>query len=97
MFETLHETVQRDRKVIPPGKYAEVRFEELEANPLETLRKIYTLTGLTFSVEMEEKIRDFFKINASYKKNQFTLSPEEKQEISGQLSTLSADYGYDLN
>ena len=40
-FERMYEVFERDRHLIAPGQFCEVRYEELVANPIEQMRRVY--------------------------------------------------------
>ena len=40
-FETMYEKFDRDRTLLPPDRFCEVRYEDLVANPVGEMRTIY--------------------------------------------------------
>lgn len=90
-------TIERDRTDLPPGTMVQVRFEDLEASPVEVLKSVYKELGLSFSDELESKIRKFCLENASYKKNVFSLTGDENSIIARELgSHIRSWYPNDL-
>jgi omega-hydroxy-beta-dihydromenaquinone-9 sulfotransferase len=45
-YRTMYEVFFEERKLIPQGKLVEVRFEQLEEDPLGQLRHVYAVLGL---------------------------------------------------
>ncbi len=61
--------------------FAEIRFEELEADPVRMLKKIYSELDLQWSDAFETAARKFLSANSSYKKNIYKLTAEEQETI----------------
>ena len=40
-FARMYEVFQRDRELIPPGQLCEIRYEDLVAQPLEQMERVY--------------------------------------------------------
>jgi hypothetical protein len=95
MVLKLNETVEKESAALPPGSVVRVRFEDLEAQPVETLKHIYGELGIPFSGEFEQQISQFFQRNASYQKNSFTLTPDQKSIIAGKLEFHMKAFNYD--
>lgn len=61
--------------------FAEVRFENLEGTPVDTLRKIYLELDLNWSDEFEIAAVNFLSANKGYQKNIYNLSIKEQDSI----------------
>src|SRR5262245_57705461 len=70
-YRTMYEVYFEERKLIPPGNLVEVRFEQLEEDPLGQLRRIYAVLGLPEFGRVEPAIRHYVDSIAGYKKNTF--------------------------
>ena len=81
LLNSLLDTVERDKSLIPKGAYTEIRFEELEADTVGTLRKAYQSLGLEFSGAFESQLAKYMKEIQDYEKNTYTLNEAEKEEI----------------
>ena len=95
VLKNLLETVEREREDLPPGTMIQIRFEDLEASPVEVLKSIYREFGMPFSVGFENGINDFMRQNQFFKKNIFSLSPEEKATIARELEDQIKSCHYD--
>ncbi len=84
-LKNLLETVERDCESLPSGTVVHVRFEDLEASPVEVLRGVYRELGLPFSDRLEIRIKDFMLQNSAFSKNVFSLTPQEKSMIATEL------------
>ena len=79
---------------MPTGTYTEVRFENLEQDPVAELKRIYRDIGLDFSEKLEQKINNFLIANADFEKNKYQLEEDEKTMISKKLADFMKGYGY---
>ncbi len=94
-LKNLLDTVENDRKVLPPGTLVQIRFEDLEADPVKVLKDVYYELGLKFSEVMEAKINLFITQNRNFTKNTFSLTEQEKTFISRELEIHIKSLGYE--
>jgi hypothetical protein len=57
-----------DRALIPSGNLVEVRYEELDKEPMTQLRKIYDILNLPGFAEAEPAFRSYLASISDYKK-----------------------------
>ncbi len=79
---------------IPAENLFEIRFEDLTANPVEQIRKIYSHFGLANVDEVCRKVDNYFSERVDYKLNQHQLSEEVRQEIGVVCSSYMKRFGY---
>lgn len=80
---------------LPEGDLAEVRFEDLEGNELEQIKRLYAELGLEFSPAFERRLIRYLESIANYKKNSYRPLPDAiRSNIDGKLSWLMQRYGY---
>jgi omega-hydroxy-beta-dihydromenaquinone-9 sulfotransferase len=78
MYDALFEDVKRVR----PGHYHEVRFEELEKDPLGQMRQAYERLSLSDFSAAEGPMRQYVAGLGEYKKNAYKPLPEPlRQEV----------------
>lgn len=94
-LKNLMETVETDRAGLPDGTMVHIRFEDLESSPVEVLKKTYGELGLSFTSIFEARIRGFMEQNASFRKNIFSLTPEEKSLISHEMGFQMKTFNYE--
>jgi len=81
IYKQMMERYQADKHLIPEGNLVEIKFEDFEQHPLETMRTIYkdlNLEGFEDSVPAFEVYIDSQK---GYVKNQYSLTREEINRI----------------
>lgn len=93
-YETLFELFERDRKVIPERLLYEMRFEDLEKEPLTELRKIYEALDLPGFDHYRQKVSGYLEKIADYKKNQYVLTSEDRFQVRTRWSRIFKRYGY---
>jgi omega-hydroxy-beta-dihydromenaquinone-9 sulfotransferase len=85
VFDKIMNVIRHDLKSLPVGTYFELKFEELEADPVGSLKLLFQSLNLDFSEEYEKKVRIFLSETKDYKKNKFQLTLEEKKMITTSL------------
>jgi omega-hydroxy-beta-dihydromenaquinone-9 sulfotransferase len=70
-----------ERALIPPGNLVEVRFEDLERQPLAELKRIYDELGLAGFAAAEPAFADYIAAQKSYQKNKLVLAPDDRARI----------------
>lgn len=83
------------KRLIPPQNLHELRFEDLEADPVGEMRRVYQ--GLSFGgwERVEPVVRAQLPELQSYKKNKFSSLPEDvRQRVFQRLRFAFEEYGY---
>lgn len=80
---------QRTRSLIPPGDLAEVRLQDLQADPLGTMKRIYQELGLSYTPAFEQGMIAYLNSHRDYKPNSHrSWTAEQKERISIALQPL---------
>jgi hypothetical protein len=61
--------------------FCEIRFEDLEQNPEENIRKIYQKLQLELSDDYRQKLHNFIRNTKDYKKNSYQLAGQDYNTI----------------
>ncbi len=95
-YELLLECYERDQKLIPEGHLHEVRFEDLEVDPIGELSRVYSGLSLPGFEDLAATLKPQLPELRRYKKNRFDdLEPGLKRRIYERLSGAFDRYGYD--
>ncbi len=87
---------ERDRHLIPEGNLHEIRFEELELDPLSQIEQAYAGLSLPGFDALKQKLIPEIKRLEGYKKNSFhSMDIDLKRRIYEQGRTVFERYGYD--
>jgi len=87
-------TIEKDKSVVPQENFYEMKFEDLEADPVAEFRKLYSRFHMPFDDELSCNIQSFMYSLKNYKKNEFYLSDEEKEFIHKQLNQYMQIFKY---
>ena len=90
VYRRMLAVLETDLAAIPAGRRSEVRFEDLERDPVRTLRTLYASLGLPFEPEHETRVRTFLENVRGYRKNSYSLNPEVESLI---RERLGGDHG----
>lgn len=93
-YVEMFELFERDRELVPAGSLHELKFEDLEKNPLEELKKIYSALNLENFDNLNLKAVEYLRSIKTYKKNVFDLDEETKALIAKRWRKNFDKYGY---
>jgi hypothetical protein len=93
-FTRMYEAFERDRKLIGPGQFCEIRYEELVADPIEQMRRVYKELELGDFDAVRPAIENYFAGKKDYKTNRYQMTPELHAEITRRWTTFIEQYGY---
>jgi len=79
-YVTLFDGFFADRDLIPAGQFHEMSFAELEANPLEAMRKTYGALNIPEFARAEPILKDYIASLKSYKKNEHPTLPKHLRD-----------------
>ncbi|MBN1588001.1 MAG: sulfotransferase [Pirellulales bacterium] len=97
VFDTLnrmYDTFDAQRDLIPPGRYSEIRYEDLVADPVDGIRRIYEELELGEFDEALPALREHTAAAAGYKTNRYELPAETRDEITRRWGSFIERYGY---
>ena len=92
-FEKMYDAFFEDIELLNDDAYCEISYDELVANPVATLEKIYAQLKIDGFSENRAKFEAFAETQKKYKKNQFELSPEMTETIARRWKKYIDRYG----
>jgi hypothetical protein len=93
-YEKCIRTYEDTKSLIPAGRLHEVRFEELEVDPLGEMAQVYQSLRLPGWMDLEPKIRAELPRLTSFKKNAFRMDRDTMVRIYSRLKWMFDLYGY---
>ena len=84
--------IRREFKNMNDNSYVEITFENLEKNPIATIKTIYQKLELTFSSDYEKSLLRYCNDLKSYKKNSYTISESDKNLIKNIMFETTPEY-----
>lgn len=94
-YRAMYDVFFEERKLIPPGSYHEVAFEDLERDPTGEVRKVYEALGLPDFAGTADDLQRYVDSLRGYQKNRF---PQLAEPLVRRIQTMweasFAEWGY---
>ena len=84
------------KHLVPPGNLTEVRFSDLEENPLDVTKKIYKQLNLTGFDEALPEFEKYVLKMKNYRKNKHTIQRSKLDMILKEWDFAMEQYNYDV-
>ncbi len=94
-YEKCIRTYEETKGLIPAGRLHEIRFEDLERDPLEQIHQIYQSLSLPGWNLVEPKIQAQLPALKAYKKNAFRMDKDTMRRVHSRLKWVFDLYGYE--
>jgi omega-hydroxy-beta-dihydromenaquinone-9 sulfotransferase len=94
IFSKMYQKIAVDLAMLPSDKYYHIKYEDLETNPVGSIKKMYEKLGYPFGELLEKSLQKYIHSLGDYPKNEFNLSEAQKQIISTSLKDYMLDYCY---
>src|SRR5262249_14212516 len=79
-YTVLYDSFFEFRSLIPPGRYHEMCFEDLEREPLAEMRRLYAGLGLAGFDAVVPRLHDYRASLGGYRKNEYAELPPPLRE-----------------
>lgn len=96
VLQVMLERIDEDLKNIPDNRKYEIRFEDFEVNPTQSLKNIYQHLNLTYTDDFDVKLGKFIASIKDYQKNKYIVPEENKKIISSVLKQWMNRYNYNI-
>ena len=94
-FSQMDEAYTADKALLKPGQITEISYDELVADPVGTLERIYSEIGIDGFEEKRALFEEFAASQKDYKKNRFSIAPEIAEQIAVRWKPYLDRYGYE--
>src|SRR5262249_18802235 len=95
-YEEVFNAYFEQRSLIPAGRLFEMRFEELEHEPIGQLRKMYSALELGDFGDLEPAVRTYLDSLAGYEKNRLPeIEPPWREQINERWRRCFEEWGYE--
>lgn len=84
----------KDRDSIPAGNLAEVRFEDLERDPMAELERVYAELALPGWEQARKPIADYLQSLSGYRKNIYRIDRETIERVDSEWGFAVREWGY---
>ena len=96
-YEEMFRLMERDKSLIPAGSFHEMKFEDLEAQPVETLRTMYDSLDLSGFDPFSERVEQYLRTIKDYRKNEHRLTAEDREKVARRWRWTFDHYGYPVD
>lgn len=93
-YATMTRQFMRDRESIPGGHLAELRFEDLERDPMAELERIYAELALPGWEQARGPIADYLQSLSGYRKNVYRIDSETIDLVDREWGFAVKEWGY---
>lgn len=93
-FATFHARLEEARRLVPPGRLYDVRYEDLVRDPVGELAAVYRALDLGDFEPARPPVEAYLAGVRGYEPNKYLLTAEERREVSRRWGPLVRRYGY---
>ena len=94
-FTRMYERLEEGRKLLEPGQFYELRYEDLIADPAGTMKIIYDYFQLGGFERCLPRLQGYLASIKGYETNKYQLTNEQRLEITKRWGVVIRRYGYD--
>jgi omega-hydroxy-beta-dihydromenaquinone-9 sulfotransferase len=94
VLEKFWQSVDINKHKLGKNVFSEIKYEDLEIDPVKELKRIYRELNIGFNNDFECRILEYMEKEKNYKKNVFVLSSEENKTIYKKLDKYFQKYNY---
>lgn len=95
-YRSLMDAYYADTADLPADAVAEVSYEDLVSDPLQSIQAIYQQLGLPLTQAYQRRLENYLKSVEGYRRNRFaTLSADEQAQVDSVMAPYLAQWGYD--
>lgn len=81
-YTTLYDAYFDDQSLIPPGQFHQVRFADLECDPVGEIQRLYAVLSLEGFSSFKPRLQSYVDSLAGYQKNDFAeISPDLRDKV----------------
>lgn len=87
-------TLIQDQATLAPDQFVEIKFEDLEADPMANITKIYQTLALPDLESAQPQFQSYLEAQGTYRKNQYTFKPEDQALVQKHWQPFLERWGY---
>jgi len=86
--------IREIKESLTPDEFCEIRFEDLEKQPLTEIEKIYCSLRLRGFESVRGKLESYLASITGYKKNVYDIPDWKRNQLLRRFSQILEEYGY---
>lgn len=97
VYKEMYDKYEHDKHLIPAGNLIEIKFEEFEISPAETIKRIYNELSLENYDRAKSSIDKYLDSLKGYKKNDYKYAPDVVERVNKYWKFAIDKWGYSVN
>jgi hypothetical protein len=93
-FSHLYDKVEEGKRLVEPGRFYELRYEDLVCDPVGQMRALYEHLGLGGFEELRPRLERYLTGTRDYRTNRYALPPALRDEVTRRWGDVIRRYGY---
>ena len=93
-FRVIYDRLEEAKPLIPPGRFHELRYEELVKDPVGELRKVYAGVGLDGFEAARPALEEYVRRTTGYETNKYQLPDTDREEVTRRWGDVIRRYRY---
>lgn len=94
VYDRMMRALEKDAEGMPRDRYIELRYADLDRDPLGTIEEIYAALGLPGFDAARPVFQSYLASVATFEKNKFACSDETAEKVEGRLSHFLRKWAY---
>ena len=95
VYERMMTAYERDAKGMPPERLIELRYDALDADPMDAVAQVYDQLSLPGFDDAKEKFAHYLASVSTFKKNRFDYFDEAAAKVEARLKPFIEKWGYE--
>ncbi|MFO0843086.1 MAG: sulfotransferase [Gemmataceae bacterium] len=95
-FTQVYDRLEEGKRLIPPGRFIEVRYEDLVRDPVAQVEVVYHGVGLGDFAPARPHVEEYVAGMKGYEVNRYLLTPDERRTVTRRWGEVIRRYGYAL-
>ena len=93
-FTHLYEALERGKQLVKPDRFYELRYEDLIADPVGQMQKMYEQLQLGDFEQTRPGLEDYLAKTKGYETNRYQMPPETRALVGERWKKVIEQYGY---
>jgi hypothetical protein len=93
-FRVVYDRLEEARPLFKPGRFHELRYEELVKDPVGELGKVYAALELDGFDAARPRLVAYLRETGDYETNRYTLTDEQRAKVEAEWGDVIRRYGY---
>jgi hypothetical protein len=96
VMKEMYDGFEAARAALQPGRFHQVRYEDLVRDPLATLEQSYQALGLGDFDHVRPRVANYLAGLRGYRNNEYAISPEGRTAVREAWGAVYRQWGYDI-